>query len=87
MGMKKGTYNCEFPRGTIVRVATLDFLERFQREWKYHNKLASEQLDYAGRVAPVASASVYHGGGELYELEGIPGVWHEQCLELASTGG
>lgn len=22
----------------------------------------------------------YHGGDELYGLEGVPGLWHKQCL-------
>ena len=28
----------------------------------------------------------YHGGDVLYELEGVPGVWHEVCLRKAGTG-
>ena len=28
----------------------------------------------------------YHGGDALYELEGVPGVWHEVCLRKAGTG-
>jgi len=81
MGKTKGPYNCEFPTGTTVRVASREFLETFQREWKYHHKLTSEQIGYHGQVAVVEHASVYHGGDELYELKGIPGIWHEQCLE------
>jgi hypothetical protein len=25
----------------------------------------------------------HHGGDELYKLKGVPGIWHEQCLEEA----
>ena len=81
MGKTKGPYNCEFPVGTTVRIANRESLERFLRDWKYHHKLVPEQLDYGGQVTFVERASVYHGGDELYELQGIPGIWHEQCLE------
>jgi hypothetical protein len=37
-------------------------------------------LRYAGRTARVRSVSFYHGGDELYELEDIPGIWHEENL-------
>ena len=81
MGKTKGPYNCEFPAGTPVRVASRDVLEKFHHEWKYHHKLTAEQLEYHNRVAVVERASIYHGGDELYELKGIPGIWHEQCLK------
>ena len=42
--------------------------------------LEPEQLDYAGRVAKVKEVTFFHGGDEIYALEGIPGVWHEECL-------
>ena len=80
MGRTKGPYNAEFPVGSIVRIADREFLEEFYKTWKYHHKLQPEQLDYHGRTARVEKASVYHGGDELYELEGIPGIWHGQCL-------
>lgn len=80
MGKTKGPYNAEFPVGSTVRIADRASLEEFARSWKYHNKLQPEQIEYHDRVAKVARASVYHGGDELYELEGIPGIWHEQCL-------
>lgn len=80
MGSTKGPYNAEFEIGDLVRIADLELLEDFAKTWKYHHKLELEQLKYNGRVAKVISASVYHGGDELYELEEIPGIWHEQCL-------
>lgn len=49
--------------------------------WKLHNKLNVDQLEYAGMVAVVAMVSMYFGGDMLYNLEGVPGIWHEQCLE------
>jgi len=84
MGRTKGLYNCEFPPGTLVRIAERTFLEQFKRDWRLHHKLAAEQLDYGGRTARVRRVSVYHGGDELYELEEIPGIWHEVCLTAAS---
>ena len=74
-------YKEKFPVGSKVRVGTLCLLQEFQRTWKFHDKLHTEQLDYAGRVTQVAKVGFYHGGDVLYELVGVPGVWHEQCLE------
>ena len=84
MGTRNGPYNADFPRGTQVRIGSLEVLANFQRpDWKYHHPLDNSQLAFAGRKAVVRSASVYHGGDELYELEGVPGIWHEKCLSLA----
>lgn len=80
MGRRKGSYNIEFPIGSRVKTASRATLEDFLRSWKYHSKLQPEQIDYHDRIARVEDASVYHGGDELYRLEGIPGIWHEQCL-------
>jgi hypothetical protein len=80
MGRTKGPYKAEFEVGSTVRIADREFLEEFARTWKYHHKLRPEQLAYHGRIVRVTHASVYHGGDELYELERIPGIWHEQCL-------
>jgi hypothetical protein len=71
----------KFSEGTRVRVATRTVLEEFLRSWKLHNKLKQSQLQYAGQTAEVEKNYMYHGGDVLYELKGIPGVWHEQCLE------
>ena len=80
MGKTKGPYEAEYPQGTIVAVADRATLERFIVDWPHHNKLKPEQLSFAGRRARVKSVSFYHGGDELYALEDLPGVWHEQCL-------
>ena len=83
MGKTKGLYKEEFTKGSMVRIADRSFLENFLQTWKLHNKLETEQLPYAGQVAEVESVGFYHGGDELYRLKGIPGVWHQQCLEAA----
>ncbi len=74
-------YQERFAVGTKIRIAPLRSLEDFQRSWKYHNNLRSEQLAFAGREADVEKVGFYHGGDVLYELRGVPGVWNEQCLE------
>jgi hypothetical protein len=70
----------KYREGEMVRVATLPILEAFRASWKLHNPLKAEQLEHAGRAARVAKSFMYHGGDSLYQLEGIPGIWHEQCL-------
>jgi hypothetical protein len=31
----------------------------------------------------VKEVNFFTGGDEIYTLEGIPGVWHEECLKQA----
>jgi hypothetical protein len=81
MGKTRGPYKQEYPTGSVVRIADRVALEDFMRTWKLHNKLQSEQLDYAGKTGKVVSCGFYHGGDELYQIEGVPGIWHEQCLK------
>jgi RHS repeat-associated protein len=79
-------YKEDFPVGSRVRIADATQLQEFRRTWQYHHKLRSEQLAYAGRIVEVEKVSFYHGGDVLYELRGIPGIWHEQCLRPAAQG-
>jgi hypothetical protein len=74
-------YTEKFPVGSRVRIAHRDFLEDFKRSWKYHHPLVSEQLERAGMLGIVSKVGFYHGGDVLYQLEGIPGTWHEACLQ------
>jgi hypothetical protein len=71
----------KYREGMLVRVAATSALEAFGTTWKLHHPLEPAQLAYAGRTARVLKSGMYHGGDILYELEGIPGIWHEQCLE------
>ena len=80
MGKNKGLNVAEFEVGTEVRVRDRAFLESFLEEGQYHNELEPEQIEYAGRVAKVKRVEFFHGGDEIYTLEEIPGVWHEECL-------
>jgi hypothetical protein len=86
MGKTRGPYEAEYPEGAQVRIASRPTLKEFMRSWVHHNKLRPEQLDYADQIARVESVGFYHGGDELYKLQGIPGIWHEQCLRDASAG-
>lgn len=80
MGVLRGAYSEDFPVGTMVRIADRDSLEAFRGEWRWHHPLEATQLPYAGETAQIKNVSFYHGGDELYELDGVPGVWHGQCL-------
>jgi hypothetical protein len=83
LGKTKGLNVAEFEVGSEVRIADHAFLEEFLEAGQYHNELEPEQLAYAGRVAKVKSVEFFHGGDEIYTLEGVPGVWHEECLSAA----
>jgi hypothetical protein len=78
-------YEERFPAGSRVRVRELAELTRFQRDWKWHHPLDGDRLQYAGQTATVATVGFYHGGDVLYTLDGIPGTWHEACLEPAGA--
>jgi len=71
----------KFKNGASVRIVSRPQLEEFLRTWKYHHKLQESQLAYAGRLSKVTSSGMYHGGDVVYQLEGVPGTWHEQVLE------
>jgi hypothetical protein len=76
-------YEEKFKVGTNVRIQSRDELDRFAREWKYHNRLTKEQLGYADVITDVTNVGFYHGGDPLYTLRDAPGVWHEECLLFA----
>ncbi len=86
MGKRNGPYLADFAVSTKVCVADRATLERFKNEWKSHHPLAPEQLEFAGKVAIVQAIGYYHGADEVYTLEGLPGLWHEQCLCCAPEG-
>jgi hypothetical protein len=73
-------YKEDFLVGSKVCIADARQLQEFQLTWKFHHNLNPEQLAYAGQIAEVEKVSFYHGGDVLYELYGIPGIWHEKCL-------
>ena len=74
----------DFPAGTRVRIVGPEILAGFQRpQWQLHHPIADEQLPYASTSTIVTNVFYYHGGDELYELQDVPGLWHEACLEVA----
>jgi hypothetical protein len=81
----KVLYKEKFPVGTLVKIARRDALEDFVRTWKLHNKLMFEQLAYTDKTGKIKSVGFYHGGDVLYEIERMPGIWHEQLLEAATS--
>ena len=82
MGKVNGPYKADFPIGTRARIADRAELERFLHEWKLHNPLRADQLAFASCTGTITDVGYYHGGDELYQLEGIPGIWHECCLHF-----
>jgi hypothetical protein len=81
MGQTRGPYQADFPEGTRVRVAGRDVLESLMRPaWAFHHPVTPRMLECADRTAIVREVGYYHGGDELYELIGVPGLWHERCL-------
>jgi hypothetical protein len=83
MGKTKGVNKEEFGVGSSVRIADRGFLEEFLEAGQYHHDLEPEQLEFAGRTATVKHVEFFTGGDEIYTLDGIPGVWHEECLSAA----
>ena len=83
MGRTKGLNVAEFEVGSQVRIAERAFLESFLEAGQYHNELEPEQLAFAGKIAKVKAVDFFTGGDEIYTLQGIPGVWHEECLSAA----
>ena len=81
MTQERAIYTEQFPKGSKVRVRDRAFLETFRQTWRFHDPLQAEQLGFADRDAEVASVGFYHGGDVLYTLVGIPGIWHEQCIQ------
>lgn len=75
-----GQYNEDFPVGSVVRIANLEELREFSQVWKHHHPLQEDQFEFAGKLATVTNVMFYHGGDVLYQLSGIPGIWHEACL-------
>lgn len=73
-------YESMFDVGDTIRIETRERLERFQLTWQFHQPLSDTQMHFAGSTAVVKSVGFYHGGDALYELDGIPGMWHEVTL-------
>jgi hypothetical protein len=66
-----------------VQIADRDCHDEFKRTWRLHHPLTGEQLLFASNLGVISYVSFYHGGDELYVIDGIPGIWHEVCISLA----
>ncbi|MGB7599601.1 MAG: hypothetical protein WBM24_04810 [Candidatus Sulfotelmatobacter sp.] len=75
------SYRRKFPIGTVVRIAPLEQLQAFRRDWKYHHPLQDEQLQFAGTIDKVRAVNFYHGGDVIYQLETARGTWHEGVVD------
>jgi hypothetical protein len=75
------SYQEKFPIGTVVRIAPLEQLQAFKRDWKYHHPLQDVQLQFAGTTDRVRTVGFYHGGDVIYQLETALRTWHEGVLE------
>jgi hypothetical protein len=80
MGRINGPYNEEYPAGTLVHIMNRAELEEFCKGWRWHHPLQEEQLAFADQSAVVAAVAFYHGGDELFRLNGVLSIWHEECL-------
>ena len=68
----------------MVKIIELPKLLELRQSWRYHHPITEAHLPHAGQKAKVLSAAMYHGGDQLYSLEGIPHLlWQEFCLESA----
>jgi len=78
--LRDGSGPRESPQESVAVAGQILSGQSFLEAGQYHNELEEEQLAYAGRAAKVKDVSFFHAGDEIYTLEGIPGVWHEECL-------
>jgi len=74
----------KYTQGTSVRIRSREQLEAISRRPKPLLKIEPSQFAFAGQVAMVKWSGLYHGGGYVYQLDGVPGYWHEQVLEPVS---
>ena len=71
----------KYTPGSSVRILSRERLDALSRGSKYRLKIEENQFAYAGQVAMVKWSGLYHGGGFVYQLDGVPGFWHETLLE------
>jgi|SRR5688572_9535111 hypothetical protein len=69
----------KFKEGAEIRIASSAQIEQFARTSQFHDLLRPEQLQHANRTAIVRASGIYRGD-VVYQLKGVPGIWHEQLL-------
>jgi hypothetical protein len=71
-----------FVAGERVRIKSASKLREFMLpNWPWHHPLTEDQLGFAGIEANVTRVEYYHGGDVILRLVGVPGPWHEECVE------
>ena len=73
----------KYTQGSRVRISSRERIEEVLRTGRYRRKVEEQQFAFAGQVATVKWSGLYDGGGFVYQLAGVPGLWHEQLLESA----
>jgi len=77
----------KYTEGSSVRIRSREQLEAISRRPKSQIKIDAKQLAFAGQIAMVKWSGLFHGGGFVYQLDGVPGYWHEMVLEPVSGAG
>ena len=77
----------KYTQGSSVRIRSREQLDELSRRPNYQPKIDANQFAFAGQVAMVKWSGLYHGGGYVYQLDGVPGYWHERVLEPVSGSG
>ena len=80
MGKTKGLNKAEFEVGSEVRIADRAFSRVFSKPGSTTTSSSPSSSNTPAASAKVKDVTFFHGGDEIYTLEGIPGVWHEECL-------
>jgi hypothetical protein len=75
----------KYTQGSSVRICSLARLQEFLQTGRYRRKIEPQQFAFAGQIAMVKWSGLYEGGGFVYQLDGVPGLWHEQLLESVSA--
>jgi hypothetical protein len=73
-------YRATSTKGDRVKIARRDVLTEFRNTWRHQHPPDLDQIVFAGEDATVKSFGSFNGREVLYELDGIPGLWHERCL-------
>jgi hypothetical protein len=79
---KMSAYFPVFVAGERVRIKSASTLRDYMLpNWPWHHPITQDQLGFAGTEANVIQVEYYHGGDILLRLAGVPGAWHEECVE------
>jgi hypothetical protein len=77
----------KYTEGSSVRIRSREQLEDLARRVKHQVKIDFNQLAFAGQIAMVKWSGLHGAGGYVYQLDGVPGYWHEIVLEPVSGSG